>query len=80
METSQCSTTQSGNTTSTLLLIIKSFSYYFPQTLATLDLRFNRIDHKGAKHLARGLQQNKVTESAFFFLLLNHSVIIFHRH
>jgi hypothetical protein len=42
-------------------LRIQLLTYYFSQTLTTLDLNWNRIDAQGAEHLAVALEQNEVT-------------------
>ena len=42
-------------------LLIQPRTFYFSQTLTTLDLIRNRIHAQGAEHLAVALEQNKVT-------------------
>jgi len=37
------------------------FTFYFMQTLTSLDLSYNKIGEAGAKHLADVLKENKVS-------------------
>jgi hypothetical protein len=72
----QCSRTKQSNTTRIAPFSIQPLTYYFIQTITTLNLSRNKIGLQGTKHLANALEQNKVRKFAPLYFSVNHSFIL----
>lgn len=55
-------------------------SFSLRQTLRTLELQGNGINHQGAEYLGTALQQNKVAQKFSIFMVFNYWYYTLHRH